>query len=211
MGQEGRRMTTPKDTLIRRALRRFALGSGPLKRRSDHVEAIGRFAVVLSFLVAPPLAVLATTTTTAHLQSVAAVEAADRSLVRAVLLDDAPGPAGMSSADGDYSVAAVPVPAVWSASDGTQREVTVLTEPRTPAGTAVRVWVDRQGGLTRAPLDRAGIPAAATAAGVWPLIGVPLLTWTLHFFLCLALNAHREGGWARDWATVEPKWNSRSR
>jgi hypothetical protein len=202
-------MTAPKDTLIRRSLRRFVLGSGPLKRRSDRLQAFGRFAVVLSFLVAPPLAVAAATATTAHLESVAAVEAAERSLVRAVLVEDAPGPAGMSSAHGDYSVSAVPVAAVWSVPGGTQQEGTVLVKPGTPVGTTLRAWVDREGNVTRAPLDRAGIPASAAAMGALPLVGVPVLTWTLYAFLCVALNAHRERRWAEDWAAVEPEWNSR--
>jgi hypothetical protein len=73
----------------------------------------------------------------------------------------------------------------------------------------VRVWVDHEGTLTRAPLDRAGIPSSAAAMGVLPLIGVPLATWTLYSVLCCALDAHRERRWAQDWATVEPDWNSR--
>jgi hypothetical protein len=202
-------MTAPKDTLIRRALRRFVLGSGPLKRRSDRLQAIGRFAVVLSFLVAPPLAVAAATATMVHLQSVAAAEEAERSLVRAVMLEDAPSPAGTSSAHGDPSVTRVPVTAVWSVPGGTPREGTVLVEPGTPVGTTLPAWVDREGNLTRAPLDRAGIPASAAAMGALPLIGVPLVTWTLYAFLCVALDAHRARRWAEDWAAVEPEWNSR--
>jgi hypothetical protein len=202
-------MTAPKDTVIRRSLRRFTLGSGPLKRRSDRVQVIGRLVVVLSFLVAPPLAVATVTATTAHLQAVAAAEAAERSPAHAVLLEDAPPPARESSAQGDYSISTVPVRAAWSGPDETSREGFVLVQPRTPAGTSVPVWVDRQGDLTRAPLDRAGIPTSAAASGALPLIGVPVATWILYACLCFALDAHRERRWAQDWAAVEPDWNSR--
>ena len=87
----------------------------------------------------------------------------------------------------------------------------MLVPPRTPVGTAVPVWVDREGNPTRAPLDRADIPGTAAATGALALVGVPWPTWTLYALLCLALDAHRERRWAQDWAAVEPVWNSRLR
>jgi hypothetical protein len=202
-------MTAPRNTLIRRSLRRFTLGSGPLKRRSDRVQVIGRFVVVLSFLVAPPLAVVAATATTTHLQAVADAEAAERSRTRVVLLEDAPVPTHQSSSYGPYAVAPVPVRAVWSVPAGTSREGVVLVRPRTAAGTAVPAWVDRQGNLTRAPLDRTGIPSSAAVMGALPLVGVPVVTWILYAVLCVTLDTHRERRWAHDWAAVEPDWHSR--
>ena len=208
-GREVRRMTAPKDSLIRRSLRRFTLGSGPLKRRSDRVQVIGRFVVVAALLVAPPIAVITATATASHLRAVTDAEAADRSPVRAVLLEDAPT---VPHATGDYSSytdARVRARAVWSLPDGTSREGDVLTAPLTPAGTAVRVWVDHAGDLTRAPLDPDGIPTSATVMALLPLFGVPLAAWTLYALLCVLLEARRERRWERDWATVEPDWNSR--
>jgi hypothetical protein len=202
-------MTAPKDTAIRRWLRRFTLGSGPLKRRSDRVQVIGRFVVVASLFVASPVAVAVATATTAHLQAVTDAEAADRSRVRAVLVEDAPA---VPHTSGDYSSftdSHVRARAVWSLPDGTSREGNVLTAPLTPAGTAVPVWVDGAGDLTRAPLDPAGIPRSAVVMGLLPLFGVPLAAWTLYAALCFFLDARRERRWERDWATVEPDWNSR--
>ena len=111
-------MTAPKDTLIRRSLRRFTLGSGPLKRRSDRVQAIARVTVVFSFLLASPIAVGVATATTTHLQSVASGQAAERTLVRAVLVEDATVPEGSTGTDGGPPVARVPVAAVWSLPGG---------------------------------------------------------------------------------------------
>ena len=202
-------MAAPKDTPIRRSLRRFTLGSGPLKRRSDRVQVIGRLVVVLSFLLAPPLAVAAATAAAGDLQKVAAAEAADRSRTRAVLVEDAPGPprGGSDYADGAYIT--VGARAVWPLPGGGSREGLVAVPPRTAVGTGVRVWVDHEGTLTGAPLNRAGIPSSAAAIGVLPLLGVPLATWALYSVLCCALDAHRERRWAQDWAAVEPDWNSR--
>jgi hypothetical protein len=202
-------MTAQKNTPIRRALRRFTLGSGPLQRGSDRVQAIARFVVVLSFLVAPPLATAAMTATSTHLQAIADHDAAERTATRAVLLEDAPAPVLASRSSVAYAAVPVRVRAVWSVPGGVTREGTVLVRPGTPVGTALPAWVDRDGDLTRPPLDRTGIPSSAAAMGALWLVGVPLMTWTLYAVLCSILNAHRERRWAQDWAAVEPDWHSR--
>jgi hypothetical protein len=202
-------MSAPKQTAVRRYLRRFTLGSGPLKRASDRVQLFGRLLVVLSFLAAPPLAVAAATITAAHLSTVAAQEASERSRTRAVLLVDAP-PTGTTTAEsGGYSSARVPARAVWSLPDGAAREGAVLAEPLTRAGTSVPIWLDRRGQVTRAPLDPAGIPAAAALTGALLLVGAPLATWSAYVLLCAALDARHDRRWSEDWAAVEPVWNPR--
>jgi hypothetical protein len=202
-------MSASKDTPTRRSLRRFTFGSGPLKRRSDRIQAIGRFVVVLSFLVAPPLAVASATAMTAHLQSVADAEAAERTSTQAILLEDA-GPAQHDlSGEGGAFLPLVQVRATWSAPDGTSREGIVLVPPRTHLGTEVPVWVDREGNLTRPPRDRADIQGTALEAGALPLIGVPLVAWLLYGALAFLLDARRERRWEQEWAAVEPDWNSR--
>jgi hypothetical protein len=206
-------MTASRDGLVRRSLRRFVLGSGPLKRRSDRLETVSRFVVLVSFLAAPPLAVATMTATTAHLQSVAAVEATERSHVHAVLLHDAPPPtpAEASTAANGYSIMPVRAHAQWTAPGGSRRDGTVLVEPGTPAGRELTVWVDREGDITSAPLDPAAISASAATTAALTLVGLPLLVWTCHVCLCFVLNARREHRWAQDWAAVEPEWNSRFR
>jgi hypothetical protein len=205
-------MTAPRDSILRRSLRRFTLGSGPLKRRSDRIQVLGRLAVVLSFLLAPPVAVAVATATTAHYQQIAATQAEERSRVQAILVEDAPEPRDLPH--GDYgqtagSTTLVPTRATWSVPGGPSRDGLVRVPPRTPAGTDVPVWIDRDGRLTRAPLDPRDIPGSAAAVATVPLIGLPMATFTLYAALCAALDAHRQRRWADDWAAVEPKWNSR--
>jgi hypothetical protein len=45
--------------------------------------------------------------------------------------------------------------------------------------------------------------------GALPLIGLPVVAWLLYGLCCLALDAYRDRRWGRDWAAVEPVWNSR--
>jgi hypothetical protein len=202
-------MSASKDTLMRRSLRRFTFGSGPLKRRSDRIQALGRLAVVLSFLLAPPLAVASATAMTAHLQSVADAEAAERSSTEAVLLEDAgPAPHDINGEGGAF-LQLVQVRATWPGPDGTSRAGIVLVPPRARLGTAVPVWVDREGNLTRAPRDPADIPGTALEAAVLPLVGVPLVTWMVYGALAFMLDARRERLWEQEWTAVEPDWNSR--
>jgi hypothetical protein len=209
LGRESLGMSASKDTLIRRSLRRLTLGSGPLKRGSDRLQAIGRFLVLLSLFAAPVLAVAAATATAAHLRSVADAEAAERSSTSAVLLEDAEPAQGYIGGQGDGSPQRVQVRAAWTGPDGSSRDGIVLAPPGTPLGTEVPVWVDREGDLTRAPRDHADVMGAAYVVGAISLFGVPLVTWTLYAVLCAALDARRERLWETEWTAVEPDWNSR--
>jgi hypothetical protein len=202
-------MTTPQPPVGRRSLRLLAFGSGPLLRRSDRVQVVGRLVVVLSFLGAPPVAVAVSSAAAAQLGAIAAAEAADRSVVRAVLLDDAPDPVRAGSLDTGAAAPVVPAQVTWPGPGGTSREDVVLVPPGTPEGSAVQMWVDADGHRTAAPLDPAGIPTVAAVWGTSSLVGLPLLTWLFYVLLRSRLDAQRERGWEAGWAAVEPGWSSR--
>ncbi|MGY1802201.1 hypothetical protein ACI78T_02865 [Blastococcus sp. SYSU D00922] len=189
-------------------LRRFTLGAGPSARPSDRLQLAGRLVVALSVLAAPPLAVATASATTEHYAALSAAQAAERSEVRAVLLEDAPAPTAAEVEAGDLSSAAR---AVWTAPGGSVREGAVDVGPGTPEGTAVLIWVDRDGDPTQAPLDADDIPAAATARAVLVLVGLPLGAGFAHALLCTALDAVRENRWTREWAVVAPRWTSEFR
>jgi hypothetical protein len=206
-------MTAPTNSRFRRSLRRFTLGRGRLKRRSDRVQLLGRLVVVLSFLAAPPLAVIAATAATSHLETVAAAEAAERHQASAVLLVDAPAeirPAG-SAYGAAVSGAVVAVRATWSSPGQQFREGWVTVHLGTSAGTAVPVWLDTAGNLTGPPLGRDAVAGSAQGMGLLFLIGVPLATWTCYVVLSWALDAYRDVQWARDWDALDRQWGPRPR
>ncbi|HET6693614.1 MAG TPA: hypothetical protein VFG97_04880 [Pedococcus sp.] len=202
-------MASHEDSGYRRLRRAFTLGSGPLRRGSDRIQVFGRVVVVLSFFLAPLLAVAVVDSTTTRLEAVAATEAAERTLTTAVLLEDAPRPPRSAGDFGDSSLPTVTARAMWSGPGGTTREGLVRVEPRTPVGTAVPVWVDREGNLAHAPLDRTDIAGTGAAMGAAVLVAVPVAAWGLYVLLCLVLDRARSRRWEHDWAAVAPEWKSR--
>jgi hypothetical protein len=200
---------TPRPTTgtLRAAVRRFSLGSGPVKRRSDRVQVAARLLVVLAFLCAPSLAVLTATKTAGRLQAVAATQTAERSRTTAVTDADAP-PAGSSTPAGEYVDESPGVPAHWTGPSGADRDGRVPVLPGTPAGTAVPVWVDRQGDLTEAPMSASDVQSSAMGAALLPLFGVPAGAVACYAALCAALDARRDRRWTDGWAAVEPAWKA---
>src|SRR3954470_6978171 len=166
---------------LRRALRRFTLGSGPLKRRSDRVQVLGRVVVVLALVAAAPLAVTATEITRGSMEAAAAVQVAQRHPARAVVLEDT-APAAQKSGDPEASF--VTVEATWRGSLGRLRHGPLLVPSGTVAGTTVPVWVDRHGELTTAPMDQDSIDVTGFAAGVVAIVAVPLVAWVAYCMLC---------------------------
>ena len=186
----------------RRAIRRLTLGSGALKRRSDRVQMVARFGLVLSVVLAPVAAATALATTTTRLEAVAAEQEAVRHPVDAVLLVEARGL--RDPAAGHASAALVPVRAAWRIPDGPPQEATVFVAPGTPAGTTVHVWLGPDGGPVAPPLSVGDIAGTAMATGVIVLLAVPLGAWALYAGLVLALDTLRAHRWAEEWAVVAP-------
>ena len=73
----------------RRLFRRFALGSGPLKRGTDRLQLVARLLLLITVLTAIPVALAVVTANYSQGLTVAAAEAAERHQVTATLLADA--------------------------------------------------------------------------------------------------------------------------
>jgi len=75
-------------------LRRFTLGSGPLKRTSDRLQFLARVLLVVSLVTAIPVSLAVATAAYTQARTQALAQAADRHRVTARLLDAVPAPAG---------------------------------------------------------------------------------------------------------------------
>ena len=184
-------------------VRRFLLGSGPLKRTSDRLQALSRVVLLLTVLAVVPLAGLVGTSVSGHLHEIARQQQAHRASVPGTLLfDAAPTPSGSGSADD------VPTPASWAGADGVPRTGPVPAPAGSRAGSVVRVWVDDAGALTTAPLGDGDIAADAVAAVVLgPVSGLALVALG-HVVLVTVLDRRRARRWAEGWAAVEPLWRA---
>jgi len=202
-------MTASALTWPHRSLRRFLLGSGPLKRRSDRAQMAGRLVLLLSFLAAPMLAVVVANLTTTSLEATASRQAADRHRGSAILLEDAAAATAAADGYGDAGRWPVATRAVWSLPDGTSHTGTVPAPPGAPAGTAQPVWIDQEGNRTVAPLDPTTIPGIALSMSVLPLLGLPGATATLYGLLCYGLDSRRQRRWEQEWLSVDREWGPR--
>jgi hypothetical protein len=183
-------------------LRRFTLGSGPLKRGSDRLEFVARVLLVCSLLTTVPISLAVGTAAHTHAAAQAIAQAADRHRVTARLLDDAPAPVGegLSSSDRDQ------VTAVWTDPAGIGHRVTVPVPPATRAGTTVSLWTDRNGNRTTRPLSHGDVVGQAGGQGIVTFAVLSLIAWGAYRSFRKLLDRNRFRRWAAEWAVVEPVW-----
>lgn len=189
-------------------VRRFVLGSGPLKRTSDRVQMVARVVVLLAVLAAPAVAVVAAGAARQQLGTTAAAQAADRHRVRAVVTGTSTTTVQGESGGPPETVVRATVS--WPGPHGAPRHANVPAPHATRVGSAVPLWVDRAGRPTVGPLDRASIEGAVTAVALGTVVAVPLVAWGGYGVLCLGLGLHRRRRWTRDWARAEREWRTGS-
>jgi hypothetical protein len=196
-------MATPPTDLALRALRRFTLGSGPLRRGSDRIEFLSRLLVLVVVVLSVPVALAVGTVVRSDLASDAAREAVELHLVSAVATADAASPTDAVLARSSV------VPARWTAPDGSVVDGEVPAPVGTRADDAVPVWTTRAGVPTDAPMSSVDVTITALVVAVLGWSGTVALTALAHAALCGVLGLHRDRRWTREWAAVEPTWTRR--
>lgn len=192
-------VVTPFAVWARRQLR--ALGFNPLVRVADRLEAFAVLAVLITALVAVPLATAAEAMVYESGSRTAKAEALTRHSVQALVIEGSGLPA-------DFDSPAY-VRAQWH--EGTQTRTEQIVSPATvTVGDQMTVWLDDSGKVVAAPLktDDAKLNAIAAAVAIWITIvtcsvGASLLirsgldrsrdrAWDRE----LHLMAHNDDGWA---------------
>jgi hypothetical protein len=187
------------------ALRRFTLGSGPLKRGSDRLQVLARVLLLCTLLVAVPIALAVATSTGSRARIQAAAQVAERHQVSARLLEDAP----WTSAGADDVAARSPAQAVWTGPSGIEQEVLVLVPAGSPAGTTVGLWADRDGRLAQEPLSEGDIVASSVGHALLTLFLIATSAVAAYLSLRKLLDRGRSRRWAAEWVVVEPVWTRR--
>jgi hypothetical protein len=196
---------TPATMTWTRLTRRLRDDHNPLRRRSDRVEAWLLPVIVAAFLVLGPL-VTGLTIAQVHAANAADYRAGQAlHPVPAVLLASAPGPLTRHHRSDTWVVW---TPARWTAG-GQARRGDIPVGAGTPAGSTVRVWLNRAGQVQLPPLTAAtardrvlvATAVALSALAFVLLLGLSLGRWQL--------DRRRLRDWAAGWRAIEPQWSSR--
>jgi hypothetical protein len=184
------------------ALRRFTLGSGPLKRTSDRWEFFARVLLVCSLATAIPIAMVVASVAHAQALTEAAAQAIERTQVDAELVADPPHLTTFAEDVPQTSRG----PAVWRGPSGAVHSGLVVVPIGARAGWTVPIWVDRDGELTTRPLDRGDAVARAVGMAGGTYLSVSSLAVAVYLAVRAALDRSRLRRWAADWEVIEPVW-----
>ncbi|MEU2912758.1 Rv1733c family protein [Streptomyces massasporeus] len=178
-------------------------GANPLRRTSDTFESWFRRFLMLVLVIGLPVAAVSAGLA-AYESSMRAVQAqsAERQEVEARL---------MSTAEGATREGKQQAKVRWTDDNGTVRTGTTLVEPRTAQGATVKVWVDRDGGLTSAPMTELNATTTGWFAGGMAAIGVGAGFYAARAGMCRVLDRRRYAQWDAEWGLVEPRWSGRFR
>jgi hypothetical protein len=193
----------PDTSIVRRALRRFTLGSGPLRRNSDRCQFLARLLLVCSVALAVPIALAAASSTHDQALVEGLQQSRDRHQVDAELLADPPVVTIASDAVLQPPTRAT---AAWPGPPGHRHTGLVAVPAGARAGSTVPVWVDRDGELTPEPLDERDAVADAIRMAVGTYLLLTTLAVGVHMVLLAALDRSRLRRWAAEWAATEPGW-----
>jgi hypothetical protein len=184
----------------RRRVGVLSLGTSPLRRDVDRVEA-GIFAgLLVAFLIGAPL--LAVAAGWWEHGAAAAEQRAQRSvhLVTAVLLEDVPD---IVAGSGAWDAGAL---ARWMAPDGKSRVGVVLDVEGTKAGSRLRIWVDGSGRQADPPLTRRAAESRVITAAALASAAFAITLLAVGICLRWLLNRRRLAGWGTAWADIGPRW-----
>ncbi|MFR9801405.1 hypothetical protein ACL02T_03760 [Pseudonocardia sp. RS010] len=177
------------------------------RRRTDRVESAASWVLGVLGLVLVVVAVLTGLRLHGNGLEQARSDAVSRISVDATLLAPVDGAIGVEAAWGAAQVAA---PASWVGPDGTPRTGTVPVLGAQPAGSVVRVWVDRtSGAIAPPPVDALQAGVTAVVGGLLVLLVGGLALLGLRALVRARCAAANHAAWTREWALYEPRWSGR--
>jgi type II secretory pathway pseudopilin PulG len=188
-------------------IRRFTLGSGPLKRTSDRLEYLGRLLLAGVLMVGVALALAVATATSARGRSEVDAQAAERQQVTAELLEDVSAPRGEAEGIPDVG----PATAVWVERSGIERTGVISVPVGATAGSTLTIWVDRDGDRTARPLSNGDVVGQAVGSFVLTYLGIAMAGLGGYLWFRRVLDRSRSRRWAAEWAVIEPVWSGKVR
>ena len=185
-------------------VRRLWPDRNPLRRPADRAEFAVVALLLVAFLAGVPLTAVATVRWAAASGLRTERAQAGWHQVSAVLLHDAPAPAGSLS----FPVPWPQVLARWASPAG-PRTGMLDVRPGTRAGSTVEVWIDRSGRLTGAPVEAADLARRVLVAALAAPVALLVMLLVLWAYAGIFLDWRRMAAWDSDWAVTEPQWTGR--
>src|SRR5439155_1763362 len=184
-----------------RLARMLGMDRNPLRRGTDRVESWLTLVVTLALLVGGPLVVWQAGA--AAYRGAAAAAARDqqsqhRYQITAVLRDDA---SKYVITNGDQSTQQGPVPARWTAPDGTTHDGAVIPPSAGDrSGDPVTISTDRQGNLTQPPppadpMSAAHLRVRGETGANTAMLALPIGTAGVVLLAIIAVSAAFDYGW----------------
>ncbi|WP_431046065.1 Rv1733c family protein [Streptomyces sp. P1-3] len=181
------------------------MAADALRRPSDVAEQwLNRLLMVLLLLGVPVLAFAAGSAAYTSELRTARSQAAERHQVTAHLTEDAGG-APVTRAGEDRQRA----PVRWTEKNGAARTGVAEVPPGTEKGETVRVWVDRAGKVTTAPLPSSAAMSTGWTAGAMTAAAGATVVWGTRAAIRRALDHRRCAQWEKEWDELEPVWSRR--
>ena len=187
------------------AIRRFTLGSGPLKRTSDRLEFLARVVLTSVLLWAVAIALAVATASYAQGRSEVTTQAAEKEQVVAELVDDAAVQKGGAEGVSDVARAT----AVWIAPSGVERTETISVPAAARAGSSLTIWVDQDGDRTTRPLSSGDVVGWTVGIAFLTYLCISMAAVGAYRLFRMQLDRGRSRRWAAEWAVVEPKWTGK--
>jgi hypothetical protein len=190
----------------RAMVRRFRVGSGPLKRRSDRLQFGARLLLVTLLLaLAAPFGLAVGTAVYTRGRADAAQQAATRHRTGALMLEDASNPA--QSADEVWHPARAHV--TWTGPSGGAHGAVIDVPAGARAYSTVHVWVDDSGRLTPPPVAAGDAAREGVSLGIFGFLAFTVVTVLSYEAFRFVLDMSRSRSWGDEWAAVEPVWTGK--
>jgi hypothetical protein len=184
------------------AIRRFTLGSGPLKRTSDRLEFLARVVLISVLLCAVAISLAVATASYTQARSEADAQAAERQQVNAELVEDA----SVSHGGADGAPEVWRATASWTGPSGVPHTEVIPVVVQAKAGSTHVIWIDRNGDPTTRPLSDSDVSSRTIGIAVLTYLGLSMTAIGAYLLLRRQLDRSRSRRWAAEWAVVEPQW-----
>jgi hypothetical protein len=178
------------------AVRLFLPKRSSLRRRSDRIELLARWVLLLVGLVAIPVALTIGSEVTAALGPQVQEQWAERHQVRATVLAR---PEDHNAARSDVIDDDRRAPVRWTAADGTPRVAEIRVGSTTRSGEPRVLWVDREDRPTHAPLAASYAVGQGLMVTLLILLGDLLISLALLTGLRWVLDRVRLRAWDEAW------------